>query len=447
MELKRTLSWLDSTSLMVTSIIGSGIFFTTGYILKDLNSPIGVLICWFLGGIFAISGALTYSYPAVLFPKAGGDYIYLKEAFSPILAFMSGWSSLLANLTANISVLALAFGEHVLLLFPGLRNLQIFSLQNSFFKIEVGSVQIIGIILILFFTILNIRGVKKAVKVQNFITFIKISGLILFIILGFLFGSKNFDTLNSGDLTYRGVALGMVPVTFSYLGWNMITYLGGEVEKPEKNIPFSIVLSCVITIIIYLSINTLYLVSAPQEQLMGAEGIGVISARNLFGEWIIPFFTIFILWMISGSLSSILMGASRVYYAMARDSVFFTSLADLHPEYHTPYKSLIFQGFYASFLLVFGNIQSLIYMITCAVFLLSTITSLTVFQFKKKYPDSSYNLPFYPIPPILFSLGNLVLIIYLTITSPENTFWGLTISLSGIPVYFLFIKIKNKGIS
>ena len=443
MDLKRTLSWVDSASLMVTSIIGSGIFFTTGFLLNDLSSPIGVLICWILGGIFALSGALTFSYPAVLFPRAGGDYIYLKEAFSPVLAFMSGWSALLANLSANIAVLAIAFSDHILLLFPGWKEIINFHYTFLGFNLEFGSKQLIGFFLILFFTILNIRGIKQAVKVQNFITFIKIGGLLLFILLGFTFGNKDFSNLSSGEITPKGIALGMVPVTFSYLGWNMITYLAGEVKDPEKNIPLSIVVSCVFTIFIYLSINLLYLVSAPVSSLKGEEGIGVVSATFLFGEWIKPIFTIFILWMVAGSLSSILMGASRVYYAMAKDGLFFRSLADLHPVYHTPYKSIIFQGIYASLLLIFGNIKSLIFMITCAVFLLSTITALTVFKLNKKQADVSYKIPLYPLPPILFSIGNLILIFYLTYESWENTIWGLGISLSGIPIYFLFKKNKD----
>jgi len=443
MDLKRTLSWVDSASLMVTSIIGSGIFFTTGFLLNDLSSPIGVLICWILGGIFALSGALTFSYPAVLFPRAGGDYIYLKEAFSPVLAFMSGWSALLANLSANIAVLAIAFSDHILLLFPNWKEIINFHYTFFGFNLEFGSKQLIGFSLILFFTILNVRGVKQAVRVQNFITLVKIGGLLLFIALGFAFGNKDFSNLSNGDISAKGIALGMVPVTFSYLGWNMITYLAGEVKDPEKNIPFSIVVSCIITIFIYLSINLLYLVSAPVFSLRGEEGIGVVSATFLFGDWIKPFFTVFILWMVAGSLSSILMGASRVYYAMAEDGVFFKSLADLHPRYNTPYKSIIFQGVYASFLLVFGNIKSLIFMITCAVFLLSTITALTVFKLNKKEAEISYKIPFHPFPPILFSIGNLVLIFYLTYESWENTIWGLGISLSGIPFYFLFKKNKD----
>ena len=440
MDLKRTLSLLDSTSLMVTSIIGSGIFFTTGYLLNDISSPLGVLLCWFLGGLFAVSGALTYSYPAVLFPKAGGDYIYLKEAFSPVLAFMSGWSALLANLSANIAVLAIAFSDHFLLLFPTLKYTPFYSYSFGFISIHFGISQLIGFLLISFFTYINIRGITYAVRIQNFITFIKIGGLLLFIVLGFLYGTKDYSNFQTGEVTPKSIALGMVPVTFSYLGWNMITYLAGEVKDPERNIPLSILLACFLTIGIYLAINLLYLISAPISELKGNDGIGVISASHLFGKWVAPFFTIFILWMVSGSLSSILMGASRVYYAMAKDGVFFAGLSELHPIYQTPYKSILFQGIYASFLLIFGNIKSLIFMITCAVFLLSTLTALTVFKLKASQIKTSYKIPFYPLPPVLFSLGNLILIIYLTLESWQNTIWGLGISISGIPIYFLFKK-------
>ncbi|MCB1141056.1 MAG: amino acid permease [Leptospiraceae bacterium] len=458
MELKRTLSLFDSTALMVTSMIGSGIFFTTGYMIGDLPSPSGILLAWFLGGIFALSGALSYAYPAVLYPEAGGDYIYLREAYSPSVAFMSGWASLLANLTANIAVLALAFSEHFLVLFPGFQfftPIEIFPLVSltsflsplldpnslSFFSIRIGPGQILSIFLILVFTMINILGIKQAVRVQNFITIVKVGGLLLFVILGFSIGKTDFQNLNSGtELQFSGLALAMVPVTFSYLGWNMVTYVAGEVENPQRNIPLSIFLACIIVIGFYLSINLLYLVSTPITEISSKEGIGMVSARSLFGEGGKIVFTFFILWMVSGSLSSIIMGASRVYYAMAKDGLFFSSLADLHPKYGTPYRSLIFQGGYASLLLLVGNIHSLLYLITCAVFLLSAITVLTVFRLEKKGKSIRYKIPLFPYLPLVFSMGNLAFVVYLTITAPERSLGGILLTLAGLPVYYLIRK-------
>jgi basic amino acid/polyamine antiporter, APA family len=448
MELKRTLSLFDSTSLMVTSMIGSGIFFTTGYMIHDLPNAYGILIAWFLGGIFALSGALSYAYPATLYPEAGGDYIYLREAFSPSLAFMSGWASLLANLSANVAVLALLFSQYFLSLFAEVGEISDFVLfQLGFIEMKMGPLQIIACSIILIFTFLNIRGIKYAIRVQNTITLIKIGGLIFFISLAFLVGRKDFSNFqNSPSFSFQQLSLSMVPVTFSYLGWNMVTYVAGEVKDPQKNIPLSILLACIIVMLIYISMNFVYLFSVSIPNFQESDVIGMISSKFLFGEIGKNFFSVFILWMVTGSLSSILMGGSRVYYAMAKDGLFFPSMAVLHPKYETPYKSLVLQGLYACLLVTIGNVKVLLYMITCAIFLLSAITVLTVFKFKKTNPEKGYQIPFFPILPILFCLGNFIFVVYLTIQSPKDSLFGILITLAGLPFFYLF-KSKFKKLN
>ncbi|MBP7282574.1 MAG: amino acid permease, partial [Leptospiraceae bacterium] len=289
MELKRTLSLTDSVSLMFSSMVGSGVFFTTGFILNKVENPWLVITCWILGGIFAIAGAVTFAYPAVIFPEAGGDYIYLKKAYSPMVAFMSGWASLTVNFSASIAVLGIAFSKYLQFIFPGLKEIGSFKTTLGPIPIELGPTQLIGASLITFFSVINYFGIKQAVRLQNVFTSIKISGLLILVIAGFSFGNTDYTVLRENSFfpdIFQNVnllILGIVPVSFSYLGWNMVTYVAGEIKDPRRIIPLSIVIACFMVMSLYIAINLLFLVSAPVAELKGQGGIGVIAAKHLFG--------------------------------------------------------------------------------------------------------------------------------------------------------------------
>ncbi len=429
--------------MMISSIVGSGIFISAGALARDVGDPRLIMICWILGGLFAAAGAMSYAFPAVIFPKAGGDYIYLKEAYSPLVAFMSGWAALLANLSANITVIALAFSSNFFDIFPEFK-FELFHLNLKFLELSFGSAQIIGILMIGFFTWVNIRGVERAVRLQNFFTLLKIGGLAVFVIAGFLFGNLNggnFQSAVSSPLpanSFSLILLGIVPVSFTYLGWNLVTYFAGEVKEPEKNIPKSIYAALGFVIILYASVNLLYLYSADMKVIAASEQVGLTSAEALFGKGLKMAFSAFVLWVLVGSVSAMMFGAPRLFYAMAKDGLFYESLAELHPKYGTPWKSVLVMGVYASLLLFVNSIYMLLYMITCAVLVLSILTALTPFFLKRKGLNSDYKIPLYPLTPILFAVGNLIVIINLAVNYPSNAFWGIGITLTGIPAYYLF---------
>lgn len=450
MELKRTLSLLDSVSLLFSSMVGSGVFFTTGFILKRVENPWLVLICWILGGLFAIAGAMTFALPAVKYPHAGGDYIYLRKAYSPLIAFLSGWAALTVSFSANISVLGIAFSKYLFFIFPFLKELGSYQTSIGPVLIELGPVQLIGTILIVTFTTINYFGISQAVKVQNVFTAIKISGLIALLFAGFMFGNTHYDTLKNSSLfpdlfnNVNPIILGIVPVTFSYLGWNMVTYVAGEVKDPSRTIPLSIIIACIMVIVLYMAINLLFLASGPIESLKSQEGIGVIAAKNLFGDSVGIFISAFILWIILGSMSASIIGGSRIYYAMASDGLFFKSLAELHPKHNSPYKSLIFQCVYASVLIVFNQLEDLLYFITVAILFLSTLTACIPFVLPKSEHPPEYKIPFYPVTPLLYIIANLVLMGILSYDQPGNALKGIGITLLGIPVYYLFNRSFRK---
>ncbi len=445
MELKRTLSLTDSVSLMFSSMVGSGVFFTTGFILNKVENPWLVITCWILGGIFAIAGAVTFAYPAVIFPEAGGDYIYLKKAYSPMVAFMSGWASLTVNFSASIAVLGIAFSKYLQFIFPGLKEIGSFKTTLGPIPIELGPTQLIGASLITFFSVINYFGIKQAVRLQNVFTSIKISGLLILVIAGFSFGNTDYTVLRENSFfpdIFQNVnllILGIVPVSFSYLGWNMVTYVAGEIKDPRRIIPLSIVIACFMVMSLYIAINLLFLVSAPVAELKGQGGIGVIAAKHLFGDGITTVISLFICWIILGSMSAMIIGGSRIYYAMANDGLFFRSLADLHPKYASPFKALLFQCVYSSILIIFNQLEDLLYFITCAILFLSSLTAFIPFILKKEFKsESDYKIPLFPLPPILYITANIILISILAYEQPGNAIKGIGITLMAIPVYFVF---------
>lgn len=460
MELKKNLGFKDSFFLVFTSMVGSGIFFTTGFVLQSASHPLAVLACWILGAIFALLGALSYSYLAVLYPHAGGDYVYLKKAYSVKLAFLSGWASFLANFSANIAVLSLAFVKHLNFIFPSLKPS-----EPLFFIFEIpiyfGIYQWIALGLVWGFSLLHVTRVKLAIQIQNLLSEFKIFGIFVFLGLGFLIGNIDWGnfSLSYGEnppypnwewsfSTIQGIFLGMIPVSFAYFGWNMVTYVAEEVKEPEKIIPQSVSLACFFVGIIYLLMNILYLGSSNSETLISAkEGVGVASATALFGEIGKQTMSVFILVMILGSLPAMIFAGSRIYYAMARDGVFFRFLKHVHPKWHTPHYALLFQASYTSFLILLGDVEKLLYFMTCSILLLSILTTLIpiYLDFQQKTPKTSYKIPLYPFPPLIYALGTMVLLIYFAILSPENALAGIFITLLGIPAYYLFRYFQNEG--
>ncbi|MCR1794709.1 MULTISPECIES: APC family permease [unclassified Leptospira] len=450
MKLRRSLNLYDSISLMFSSMVGPGIFITTGYILTQTSNPNWALLCWILGGFLAIAGAMSYAKSASIFPYAGGDYVYLKEAYSPIVAFSSGWLSLSVNFSASISLSAIAFSKSFITLFDP--SWDIYFLESKFLGItfSLGVAQILGISTILFFTIVNFFGIGFASRIQNFFTTFKILGLVAFVVLGFTLGNYNIQNFESFSLIpsdlqgWNLLLAGAIPVTFSYLGWNMITYVAEEVKDPEKNIYKSVIVSCTLVTLLYVLINFLYLSSAPFQLLAGDEKIGVTASGFLFGKGVNILITAFICWVFLGGISAYIIGGSRIYFAMARDGFFFPSMAKLHSKYHSPYKSLVFQFLYACLFCFVKEIESLLYLITCSTLLLATITAYTPVIFEKRHLKNEFKIPGYPYSTYLYILSNILIIGTLLYNKSAEALWGFAFTLFSVPLYYYF-KLSKKS--
>ncbi|PJZ68608.1 amino acid permease [Leptospira perolatii] len=449
MKLHRSLNLYDSISLMFSSMVGPGVFITTGYILSQTPNPNIVLFCWILGGLLAVAGAMSYAKSASIFPYAGGDYVYLKEAYSPLVAFASGWLSLSVNFSASISLSAIAFSKTFFSLIDP--SLDYYFLEWKFLGINfsVGTAQLLGMGAILSFTIVNYFGISIASRIQNFFTTIKILGLVAFVVLGLTIGNysldhfQSFSVLPSDTSAWKYVLAGVIPVTFSYLGWNMITYVAEEVRDPEKNIYKAVFVSCTLVTLLYVLINFLYLSSAPSSMLAGDAQIGVTAAGFLFGKKATLFVTAFICWVFMGGISAYIIGGSRIYFAMARDGYFFKSMSKLHSKHKSPYMSLAFQCAYACLFSLVKDIESLLYLITCSTLLLATITAYTPILFEKRHLRTKFRIPGYPYSTFIYIISNIVIIAALLWSKPAEALWGFGFTLLAVPLYYYFKRTKR----
>ena len=230
----------------------------------------------------------------------------------------------------------------------------------------------------------------------------------------------------------------MVFVTFSYLGWNMITYVAEEVKDPDHNIWMSTIISTLLVIALYTAINILYMVSAPMDTLKSQEGVGVISAIHLFGPEIKVIVSTFICWVILGSLSATIIGGSRIYYAMARDGLFFPSMAKLHPQFKSPHNALFFQAGYASLFMFIKELESLIVLVTSSILILSSLTAVTPFIFERRGLKSRFSIPGFPYTPVIYIVFNILIMYVLLKDKPAEGLWGILITLSSVPIYWFF---------
>ncbi|HEY1270192.1 MAG TPA: amino acid permease, partial [Candidatus Binatia bacterium] len=356
--LKRQLGLFDALMIICGDMIGSGIFFATGAIAETLPTPGGVLLVWVLGGALALTGALSCAELSASLPYAGGDYIYIREAYGKLMGFLSGWSSFLVTFSGAIAFLAVSFTGFMAYFFPVLGS------ETAYFhaalpglSISVTPGTIFAIVIVLLISALHCLGVRQGSTTQNILTVIKIGALIGIILLAIFIGRGDtahfkplFDWSKIGSFSLFGAAF--IPVIFAYSGWNAIIYIAGEVKEPEKTLPRALLMANLIVIALYLVINIIYIYAVPVTEMKGALRVSEVATTALFGRetstWITALITISVL----GALNVVTMLGPRIYYAMARDGVFFQSLARVHPRFGTPVSAILLQAAWACLLIL-----------------------------------------------------------------------------------------------
>lgn len=446
-SLKRQLGLWTAMFVVIASMIGSGIFGNTGIIQSAVQNSYVVFILWILGGIIALAGALSYAELSTLMPHAGGEYVYLKNIFGLLPSFLTGWVSFIVAFSAPAASAALLAGDYV--------HKALFLIDPNFsitiFFSEPSGKKLFGSLLIVFFTFIHIIEVKKGGYLQNFLTIIKIILVLIFLIWGFyIISTKDEFNINNHlknePVAWNGIGIGLLFVMFAYSGWNGATYLAEEVKDPEKNLPRSLIGGTIIVMILYFLLNLLYFWSTPASELEGQEAIAAISSAKLFGDNISIVFNIGFFLILLSTISVTIMIGPRVYYAMARDNLFFKAASNLHPKFNTPVISFVIQGILAIIYIWSGTYEQIQTYMGFALSIFPVMSVVGLIYLRKKHPNikSPYKTPLYPLFPIIFIVFSVITMIVSYIGRPVECTIAVIAILLGIPFYLFWIKIIHK---
>jgi APA family basic amino acid/polyamine antiporter len=446
-QLGREIGLFTAVILVVANMIGTGIFTTSGFIMQELGHPLALLLCWLIGGIFALCGALCYGELGAAFPEAGGEYVYLRQSFGKLIAFLSGWISLLVGFSAPIAAAAIAFATYG----SGIFALTAHPLGSLVIAditvVTISPITITAIALIIALSLVHYYGIKIGTRVQNTLTSFKILIILLFIAAGLLFGSGSLShfsgTVPLTSLVQGKFAVSLIFVSFAYSGWNAACYLGSEIKDPSKKIPLALFAGTLLVLILYLLVNAVYIYALPASQMSGTLDIGLTSASALFGANIGKYLGAAIAIGILSALSAMILTGPRVYYAMSKDGVFFELFGRVHQRYKTPAFAIFLQAALAIFYILTLSFETLLIYIgfTLALFAMLTVLGLMMLRLKQKVLVSPYKTFGYPVTPIIFILGNLWIAYFSIRSRPVASLWGLLTIGAGILVYLYF---RNK---
>ncbi|MCE1199150.1 MAG: amino acid permease [Marinilabiliales bacterium] len=444
---------------VVANIIGSGVYKKIAPMAAELHSSVWILAAWIVGGVITLFGALSNAEVAGLLADTGGEYIYFRRIYNRFFAFLYGWSLFTIIQTATISSLAYVFSQSLNSIIPLphlLSSLQDFNLWGVFYPFQDFGVKLTAILLIMILTFLNISGLKSGAGVSRAILLMVFAGLGIIVVFGIATphqlpeGFLKMSDLTSGTVTVSSFFTAMLAAFWAYQGWVSVGFIGGEIKNPRHNIPRGIVLGVFVVIAIYLLVNVTYLqlLSIPQLESIHAAGnqiAAVEAVRSFWGSGGVLFISLLILLTTLGCTNASILTGARPYYAMARDQLFFRSIGTLNKA-SVPSRSLLWQGIWASVLVLSGTFDQLTDMIIFAVFIFYGATSLGVFILRRKMPDAPrpYKVWGYPIVPAFYILFCLVLFFNTIVTRPREAAIGMTLLLAGIPVY-LWLQKKNKG--
>jgi APA family basic amino acid/polyamine antiporter len=451
-QLLRKMNLLDSTFLVIGGIVGSGIFMTTGFIAEYLPSPLMILIVWLLGGFFALSGALAFAELGAMYPRAGGQYVYLREAYGPWAGFLYGWGFFWVIECGGVAALAVGFAEYFGYIAPALSTKTYLLEFNLFgFDYSLSAGQLIAVASILFLTAVNYLGIKSGIVVQNIFTFLRIAAVAVLIVLGLTLGSKagvtSVEGLLTGDMSFsiKLFGLALIAVLWTNDGWYGINCAAGEIKNPGKNIPRGLILGTLSVTLIYFLVNIVYVSALPIDRMKGVARIGELASTQLFGPTATLFISGTIMISIFGCLSASILYGPRVFFAMAQDRCFFKSMRYVHPRYRVPTKAIVWQGVWSSLLCLSGTYQDLFEYVVFALVIFWAATGLAVIILRFKQPEipRPYRAWGYPILPILFVLINLGVFLNTIWAQPLQSLIGLVILIAGIPA-FLYWQSKER---
>jgi basic amino acid/polyamine antiporter, APA family len=427
-ELSRKLNFFDGAALIVGSVIGSGIFVVPSLIAQRVPEPGLVIAIWVFSGILVLCGALTLAELGAMLPQSGGLYVYMREAYGPFWAFLYGWTIMLVAIPGSIAALITAFLLYLKLFIP----------------LDWWAEKTLGIGLLLALAYVNVRGVKQGAGVQNLFTILKVSGLVA--LVGLALFTLNGDTANFLPLApaevsaglFTAIGLSMISTLFAYDGWQFVSLVAGEIKDPQRNIPRSILLGVVIVMLVYVTANLAYIYVLGQARIAQSERVAADTMAVMVGPAGATFITLTILFSTFGAISANVLGGPRVFYAMARDGLFFASLSKVHARYETPANAIWALAGWAGLLTLTGGYLHLITMSQFANWIFFTMVVLSVVVLRRKHPEwpRPYKVLAYPVPVIVFVLVSSVFVLNTLVESPISSLMGLGLLALGVPFYF-----------
>lgn len=439
MAFRRDLGLFDATMVVIGGIIGAGIFLSPGVVAERLDTPMLVLAAWGAGGLIALAGAFSYAELGGMFPKAGGQYVYLRDGLHPLMGFMYGWALLLVIETGAIAAVAIIFASYAL---------RIAGAPDGA-KVPLAIAAIVAL------SIINYLGVKPGSRVLNVLVVLKVVALATLVAAGFVaaghpgWWSAARVPAAHGPIAFVGFGAALVPILFSYGGWQSANYVGEEIVDPRRNLPRALIIGTLAVVAIYVTVNVVYLRALGLDGLATSSAPAADAARRTFGVYGDVFVSSAIAISTFGFLNLSILAPTRVYYAMAADRLFVPALSRLHPRYATPGIAIVVQSAWACLLALTGSFEALTNYVVFADWIFFGSTVLTVLRFRRLVPLSqrpadAYRAPGYPVVQILFVLIAAAVVLSVIAAAPREAAKGALLLSLGIPVYLWFAAGKRR---
>ena len=452
--LVRGLGLLDSILLLVSGIIGSSIFFTAKDIATPLPQPMLFLLVWVLGALISLCACFAFAELGSMFPDSGGQYIYLREAYGDLPAFLYGWMLFSVANGGTIAALSVASAAYVGQVFPIVSQDHI---VLSIAGVSLSRAHLLGLVLIALLTYINVVGLRWGTLLQNLSTWTKFAAMAAFVVLGFAIGKGNWSNFHSHDVSLTmglgpwqlisALGVGLIAVYWAYDGWVYITWVAGEVKNPRRNVPLAMVLGVLVVGVIYVAMNVTYLYALPLSEVARHETIAHAAAAALFSPRVAVWLSLMIAISCFSAAATCTLSGARVYLAMAQDGVFFKRMAVIHPKWRTPAFSLIGQGIWAAALTLSGRYDQLYTYVIFSMVLSYTLTVIGMFLLRWKRPEipRPYRCTGYPWLPAIYVLIGAAWLLNTIVKRPLEAFWSIAIVLVGVPGYLYWKRTSRKA--
>lgn len=446
--LLRQLGFVSATALVVSNMIGTGIFTTTGFLAGDLGTAPRVLAIWVIGAICALAGALCYSELGVNFPSSGGEYVYLTRAFGPTWGFMTGWISFFAGFSAPIAAAALAFSDYIGYFFPAAKQENaIYKIGSGTLAIELGGAQLVACTLIGLFTLLNFFGIQRVARLQNVLTATKVLVLVSFIVMGLLAGTGNWGhfsepaTRTSNHPLAAQFAISLFFIYVSYSGWNAATYVAEELRHPSRTLPLALALGTALVAVLYVGLNVIFIYAAPLEDMKGQVAVGALAASRLFGPGVAGIFSALMALSLVSTVNAMVTIGPRVYYAMAQNGAFFSAAARVSRRWHTPVFAIACQGLCAMLITATPFPDLLLYIgFTLNFSAVMSVISLFIFRRKAGWQRLRVVSFAWPLIPALFITVGVWMIVFGMTLKPLVSLAAVLTVTTGALVYHFVVR-------